>query len=449
MPSDLILETSRPSFARLHDWFGFWAMHEPQAVGLFNQVRRTDLKLHVGNSLAAVTAPKERDRLLYSVEDGVAIIEIVGTMMKYSDSFGDGASTILARRAIRAAMGDPNVRGILIKFDTPGGTVSGTNDLAADIAAADKVKPTWGYIEDLCCSAGYYAAAQCSQVRINANGYAGSIGVYMVVEDLSGLAEMMQVKVHVIKAGEFKGAGVEGTPITDQQLAEWQRHIDKTYGMFIDAVAAGRKLDRAKVEALGDGRVHMGDDAVKLGLVDRVSTLDETLADLRALAATRSNSGVTGKGQKAMSNENPAAPQAATLTELKAACEGASAEFLLGQLEAGATTQSAMKAWNAKLRADLAAQQQATAAAEEKAKQAETKASTAPTKPTEQLGVKPVTAADDDEPSTSATDEWNAAVAAEKKAGKSNQQAVIAANQKHPGLREKMLAEVNADRRRK
>lgn len=440
-----VLDTYRPdNFRRLHDWFGIWAMHESSAMGLFRQASALDLRSHVLDSKAAVAGEGgDREKSLYQrqIYGGIAVIDISGTMMKYASSFDDGTSTVLARRAIRAAVKDPAVDAIMLVLDTPGGTVAGTPDLANDVAAARQKKRLWTYGEDLCASAGYWTGAQGEQFRANANASIGSIGVFAAIEDSSGLAEAMQIKVHLIKAGAFKGAGVPGTVITDDHLAEWQRSINTIYGQFIDAVAKGRKMDRAKVEALADGRVHIGQEAVKLGLIDRVSSLDEALADLRdAVVAKTVSAPSQPKGSQAMSTETPAAPTAATLSELKAACEGAPADFLMAQLEANATVGAAMKAWNAKLRADLTASQTALEAATKRANDAEAKATIAPNKP---LGVVPPKVTNAEPADTSATDEWNEKLAAQMKAGKTRQQAIAIVNRDNPGLRQRMLAEHN------
>jgi len=198
---------------------------------------------------------------------------------------------VLLRQQIRHAFRNTDAAGILLRFDSPGGTVAGTEDLAADIAAAAGGKPVYGYAEDLCASAAYWGYSQCTKTFANATALVGSIGTYMAIEDLSGHAEQLGVKVHVIRAGTFKGAGTPGTEITDDQLAEWQRIVDELNAHFIAGVARGRRMGESKVRELADGRVHVGQAAVQLGLVDVIESFDDTLArlsrDAKGKGATR------------------------------------------------------------------------------------------------------------------------------------------------------------------
>jgi len=98
--------------------------------------------------------------------------------------------------------------------------------------------------------------------------------------DSSERAKRKGVYVHVVRAGEFKGTGVEGTPIDAKQRAELQRTVDTVNDHFVTAVAAGRKIHPRKARDLADGRVHVGMEAVRMGLIDGVDSFDGTLARL-------------------------------------------------------------------------------------------------------------------------------------------------------------------------
>jgi hypothetical protein len=94
--------------------------------------------------------------------------------------------------------------------------------------------------------------------------------VYAVIVDYSAMAKDFGMKVHVVRSGPFKGQGVTGAPISEEYLEVEQDIVDQMAGQFIDAVAAGRGMEREKVAALANGRVWLGDDAKRLGLVDTV-----------------------------------------------------------------------------------------------------------------------------------------------------------------------------------
>jgi len=124
--------------------------------------------------------------LLYErIAEGIAVIPLAGPLMKIDSKFGS-TNTVRVRRALRAALADPDVRGILLHIDdSPGGTMAGTADLAAAVAAANLEKPVWAQIDDMGASAAYWVAAQARRIVANATAELGSIGVVAVLEDSS------------------------------------------------------------------------------------------------------------------------------------------------------------------------------------------------------------------------------------------------------------------------
>jgi len=226
-------------------------------------------------------SPPDNPRVLYVVTvEGAAVVSLDGPLMKGDSKFG-GTNTLRVRHALRTASTDPDVRGILLYADTPGGHVAGTMELAAEVAAAGKIMPVHVHADDLLASAGYWAASAASRISVNAIGQVGSIGVVAVVEDTSAAASAQGVVVHVVSTGDHKGAFTPGSPVTEDHLAELQATVDGINVFFLAAVAKGRHLSAAQVAKAADGRVFFADEALKLGLVDAVQPLEKSLADLR------------------------------------------------------------------------------------------------------------------------------------------------------------------------
>lgn len=338
----------------LENWIGLWAIHEPAAQELLRGIGRLNLASHLAQRRIADPVQAAPTTAPYAVDpNGIVTLRIDGTMLKHQSSFGMGASTVLLRRTLRQALADPAVKGVLLVFDTPGGAVAGTYDLAEEVFAA--TKPIHAYAEDLCASAGYVVASQADRISGNSSVSVGSIGTYLRVVDYSQAYAEAKVKVHVIRSSELKGTGVPGAPITEAQLADLTRYCTDMNQLFLDAVERGRKLSSQQVETLADGRVHIGQNCVQLGLIDAVETIDQAYQNL-----------VSTLRGKAMSTtqqtvEQPTStPAAATLAELKAACPGAGNDFLVSQLENGATVSQASTAWmkaqaeeNTRLKAEL------------------------------------------------------------------------------------------------
>jgi signal peptide peptidase SppA len=218
----------------------------------------------------------------YKVVNGVAIICIDGQMSKRGSSFG-GCSTVETRKAVRAAADDWMVRSIILHICSPGGTVSGTSDLADDVLAARGKKPVFAYIADMGCSAAYWVASQCERIYANTTAVVGSIGTYTVLEDDTGFSEQMGIKYRVVSTGEYKGLGADGA-VTDKLVADVQREVDELNAPFLAAVTNGRAGKIADVPAIADGRAHVGEQARQLGLIDEIASLDaaiEAISQLR------------------------------------------------------------------------------------------------------------------------------------------------------------------------
>lgn len=259
--------------------------------GLWQGIGRASISESPHASIAAAvkvidpdTADSDWPEAMYLRTDaGVAILEMNGAMQKGRSKFG-GVSTVDQRKYLRAAVNDPEVNAILLVIDSPGGTVSGTQSLADEIRAADGKKPVIAHFEDLGASAAYWAGSQARRLSANRSAMVGSLGTFGVIEDSSGKAEAEGVKVHVLSTGPHKGAFVDGAPVKQEQLDEYQKLINKLNDQFIQAVSSGRRMDETKTRALFDGRVHVAEDAKALGLIDAVESLDGALAEATRLA---------------------------------------------------------------------------------------------------------------------------------------------------------------------
>lgn len=262
-----------------------WAMEKERCKAFLAQISRVtaamiddvvakrDPKAFFGGE-DANAKPKDLD-----IRDGVAHIPIKGTIMKtvpaWFSWFGIAAtSTVAVQDQLSRAIEDDRVKSIVLDIESPGGIVKGVAELAADIKAARDLKPTYAHITDMGASAAYWLASQASSVSANTMASVGSIGVYTVVEDTSKAYDKAGIKVHVVSTHELKGAGVEGSQITEAQLADMQRMIDNYGDIFNAAVADGRGISVAKVEESATGQVWLADQAKDRGLIDAVKTAD-------------------------------------------------------------------------------------------------------------------------------------------------------------------------------
>jgi signal peptide peptidase SppA len=283
-----------PSFARVHDYSGAWAIEPSAANALLGVATRMDWTSHVQSSpVAELRSAIELIPVDPATPDGqqVAVIRLGGLLMKQVSSMTNGTSTVQARRDIRTAARDSKVSAILLVVDSPGGTVSGTGDLAADVLAASKQKPTWTFIEDLCASAAFYVASQSEKIYANSrSALVGSIGTMLTLYDLSRQAAANGVEAVVFATGPNKAIGTPGTPITAEQRSTVQSMVDQMQRDFDTAVQSGRRLSAEQLAAVRTGQVWPADQAQSLGLIDGIQSLDSTLTALVATAA-KTNSG--------------------------------------------------------------------------------------------------------------------------------------------------------------
>ncbi len=299
-------------------WVGPWAILPDHLQALTESIRSLNLRSHLqqveANGLEDLEAAHPDCDIgagdYYSpytrISDGTAIVSCRGAMMKHRASFSSNASTVMLRQSIRTAAKDPNVSAIMLRIESPGGTVAGTRELGNEVANAAKKKPVHAHFEDLGASAAYWFGSQAARVSANATALVGSIGTFAVIDDYSKAAEMLGVKVHVVKAGEFKGSFQPGTEVTDAQLEERQKLIDSLNSFFLEAVQNGRGLSESTVKSLNDGRVHVAERAKDLSLIDSVESFSESLEALKQ--------STNSKRTVIMSTETPAKETASDST---------------------------------------------------------------------------------------------------------------------------------------
>jgi signal peptide peptidase SppA len=349
----------------LEQYVGLWAVDEVRFGAMLDQVSKMDLAAHItantGQSQAAAKTSKQKHE-----SANIAIIDIQGTMTKRGSSLSGAGSTVLIRQAIRNAANDPDINGIVLRIDSPGGTVAGTSDLANGVANAAQQKPVWAFVDDVTASAAYWVASQASRiVANNKTAVIGSIGTFMALYDVSGAAAMQGIKAVVIRAGKYKGAGFPGTEISEEQKQIWQETVDKTQAEFTAGVASGRNIPLEQAELLAIGRTWLAEESITLNLIDGIGPFDQVLSDMAAEIQRRNSS----KGRSRMSDEQKT-PQPATYAEIKVACAGADSDFICQQLEAKATKETAVSAWMSEQQKRLHTANKAKAEAEQKVEEA-------------------------------------------------------------------------------
>lgn len=277
----------------------------------------------------------------------IAVLNVMGIIAQHAHEVDDisgpgGTSTERLLASIRAARREPSVKALVINIDSPGGGVFGVEEAADEIRAARGDKPIIAQVNSLAASAAYWIASAADEIVITPGGLAGSIGVYALHEDRSVMAEKLGLKYTFVSAGKFKVEGNALQSLGDEAHQAIQSRIDTYYDAFVGAVAKGRGVKPEAVRGgFGEGRVVGAKEAVKLGMADRIGTLDDTLRRLGAGGGRgtgpRALADVVGDVVQASAQAAEAAAAAAAAVEAEAATQAeADAAVIAAAAEADA-----------------------------------------------------------------------------------------------------------------
>lgn len=257
----------------------FWAMFEQSGPIFFSHILPKILSGQADDA-ARAGLPIQRS-------GNIVFIPIKGVMLKSVSWWSYASSMVDITRAVNAAAVDDEVETIVLLMDSPGGSVDGLAALGDAVKAAAQSKTVIAQIDGMCASANYYVASQATKIYAGRNDLIGSIGTRIMLVDTSEYYKEMKVKVIPIDTGEYKSAGAEGTEITKNHIADFQRIVDGFFEDFLTMVQSGRSLTREEILKAADGRVFFPGEAMKLGLIDGVQTLQETISQLRPVKVGR------------------------------------------------------------------------------------------------------------------------------------------------------------------
>lgn len=213
-----------------------------------------------------------------TVRDGVAILPVEGPLFRRANlmtEFSGATSYEMLARDFTQAMADPNVQGVILNIDSPGGEVNGASEFAAMVAAADK--PVWAYVGGTVASAAYWIASAADKIITADTAMAGSIGVQMgfnIKDAKSGEKSYRFVS----SQSPMKNAD----PGTDAGAAQIQSNVDALAQVFIESVARNRSTTTDDVaQSYGKGAVFVASEALKRGMIDSIGTFESTLEAMK------------------------------------------------------------------------------------------------------------------------------------------------------------------------
>lgn len=254
-----------------------WAIRPEMMDVLLNLAHKQVSGEHVTREEVAARMGVSQSPDGYYVRDGVAIVPINGVIGK-GRSWAVDAPVEQIQHDFLTAMDDTAVKKIVLLIDSPGGSVMGTPELADLIHSQRGQKPIVSYVQGQMCSGAYFIGSSADAIYASKASVIGSIGVYMMLFDFSVLLHNIGIKTNLIKAGKFKAAGNMASPMTDDERATMQEHIDTFYSLFVGTVSRNRGISNEAAEKLADGRVWIGQKSLDVGLIDGIKTFEEVLS---------------------------------------------------------------------------------------------------------------------------------------------------------------------------
>ncbi len=181
-------------------------------------------------------------------------------------------------QVISEVRADSTVKAVVFRVNSPGGSVFASEQIKAEIDLTAKVKPVIASYGDYAASGGYWISNNCDKIFSNATTLTGSIGVFSMIPDISGTVKDI-AHLNIVKIGSNKHSGMLSltSPLDPEETEYMQASVERIYDRFVNIVSQGRNLEPAFVDSIAQGRVWTGADALQIGLVDEIGTLEDAL----------------------------------------------------------------------------------------------------------------------------------------------------------------------------
>ena len=238
------------------------------------------------NPFAAKPQPLEEHVVSGEGSDKILLMDVSRTIGSEDEEAALGitrreSTTARVRDELELAAKDDRVRAVVLRINSPGGTVTASDIIFHQIMTfkAEKGIPVFAQMLDMATSGAYYVALAADQIVATPTTVTGSIGVIMYGVNVSGLMDKIGVKNQTIKAGALKDIGSPLRPITPQEAAILQAVLNQMQQRFLTLVRERRPgLSADALHTVSDGRILTADQALEAGLVDRIGYLEDTLA---------------------------------------------------------------------------------------------------------------------------------------------------------------------------
>jgi protease IV len=264
-------------------------IERPERKGFFRRILWPVLVLVVVGFIVASVLTNDRGLLpsrlheryvageLSTSGDKIAIVDVEGMII--------GESVEHAIKQIHQARDDKDVKAVILRVDSPGGTVSGSDRIWREVEILKGKKPVVASMGSMAASGGYYVSAPADAIFAEPTTMTGSIGVIAEFPQVEGLLKKVGVEFETITTGEWKDSGSMYRHMTTEERTRWREVLDDAYQRFVRVVAQGRKLPLSEVISLANGKVYTAHEAKRLKLVTDIGYLDDAINDAKTRAS--------------------------------------------------------------------------------------------------------------------------------------------------------------------
>lgn len=216
-------------------------------------------------------------------DNTIAIIYAQGTILG-----GEGDINIIGegsmRRSLQEARKDKNVKAIVLRIDSPGGSALTSDLIWREIELTKKVKPVVVSMGNVAASGGYYIACNANKIFAEETTITGSIGVFGTLPNITKLTNNIGIHTEQVKTHQNAAGYSVFTPLDENTRSTVQESVENIYKVFVGRVAKGRNMKFEKVDSIAQGRVWTGSDALKIGLVDKIGGMGDAIKEAAKLA---------------------------------------------------------------------------------------------------------------------------------------------------------------------
>lgn len=263
------------------------------------------------DSIYGVTEKKNNNsKNVISTVNKIAVIELQGVIDSSSEEkilFAESNAANMLK-TLKTVASDNNIRGVIVKINSPGGTVAMSQNIYNEIIKLRKTKPVVAVFDDVAASGGYYIASAADRIIAQSGTLTGSIGVIMSFMDYHNLLiDKLNINSVVIKSGKYKDIGSGMRAMKDEEKQLMQNIVNDSYEQFLEAITSGRisrtdkysaeikKLTVDVLKANADGRVFTGRQAYKLGFVDALGGVDTAMSMIEKMAQEKYGNSLSAK----------------------------------------------------------------------------------------------------------------------------------------------------------